>query len=443
METVNPQVYFRGLIDTQTRGEHRGIYSICNAHPRVIRGAMLQAREDGVPLLIESTVNQVNQFGGYTGRRPPGFRDFVWDLADRTDFPRGRIIFGGDHLGPYAWRNEPAEQAMQKACDLIADCVRAGYAKIHLDASMPLRGDPVDRFGGLDAQLVARREARMAAAAERAFQELGGAGGTGGGSAPVYVIGTDVPLPGGIPAEEQAVPITEVEDFEQTIAACNEAFVAAGLEDAWQRVIAVVAQPGVEFGDHQVYEYDRARAKVLIDAARRHSDLLLEGHSTDYQRPELLRQLVEDGVAILKVGPSLTFALRECLFALECMEKEIFGWTYKARLSQLGMFLDKAMRDNPVYWQNYYGGSPQDVYLALKYSLSDRSRYYWQVPMVKDAVDFLIKNLKQVDIPLTLISQYLPRHYLEIREGRLAPEPEELIQASIRLVLAGYSQAIR
>ena len=28
---------------------------------------MLQAAEDGFPLLVESTVNQVNQFGGYTG----------------------------------------------------------------------------------------------------------------------------------------------------------------------------------------------------------------------------------------------------------------------------------------------------------------------------------------------------------------------------------------
>ena len=147
-------------------------------------------------------------------------------------------------------------------------------------------------------------------------------------------------------------------------------------------------------------------------------------------------------MAILGVGPALTFAMRECLFTLESIEKEIFGWTYKARLSQLGMFLDKAMRDNPGYWQSYYSGSPQDVYLALKYSLSDRSRYYWQMPMVKDAVDFLMKNLKQVDVPLTLLSQYLPRHFREIRKGRLTADPEDLINASIRMVLQDYSTAV-
>jgi D-tagatose-1,6-bisphosphate aldolase subunit GatZ/KbaZ len=441
--SVDSQDFFRGLIDSQKRGEPRGIYSICSAHPRVVSAAMVQAQADDLPLLIESTVNQVNQFGGYTGMIPAEFRDFLFSLADRSAFSRGRIIFGGDHLGPYPWRGEPAEQAMRKARELIADCVRAGYTKIHLDASMPLSGDPVDKFGGLDPPLVARRQAEMAATAEAAFRESSRAGGTGAASPPMYVIGTDVPPPGGIQAEQEDVQITRVDDYERTIAACHRAFADAGLEDAWKRVIAVVVQPGVEFGDHVVVEYDRTKAEGLIAAARRHPDLVLEGHSTDYQRPGLLRQLVEDGVAVLKVGPALTFALRECLFALECIEKEIFGWTYKARLSQLGMFLDKAMRDNPGHWRSYYGGSPQDVYLALKYSLSDRSRYYWQVPMVKDAVAFLIKNLKQVDIPLTLISLYLPRHYREIREGRLTADPDELIEASIRMTLQDYSQAVR
>jgi D-tagatose-1,6-bisphosphate aldolase subunit GatZ/KbaZ len=443
MNSMNPQDFFRGLTASQKRGEPRGIYSICSAHPRVIGAAMGQARADDLPLLIESTVNQVNQFGGYTGMTPAAFRDFLFSLADRSAFPRGRIIFGGDHLGPYPWRSEPAGQAMRKARELVADCVRAGYTKIHLDASMPLSGDPVDKFGGLDPDLIARRQAEMAATAEAAFLESSRAGGTGTASPPMYVIGTDVPPPGGVQAEQEAVQITRVDDYERTIAACRQAFTDDGLQDAWKRVIAVVVQPGVEFGDHVVFEYDRTKAEGLIAAARRHPDLVLEGHSTDYQRPELLRQLVEDGVAVIKVGPALTFALRECLFALECIEKEIFGWTYKARLSQLGMFLDKAMRDNPGHWQSYYGGSPQDVYLALKYSLSDRSRYYWQVPMVKDAVEFLIRNLGQATIPMTLISQYLPRHYLEIREGRSAADPEELIGASVRLVLQEYSAAVR
>jgi D-tagatose-1,6-bisphosphate aldolase subunit GatZ/KbaZ len=305
---------------------------------------------------------------------------------------------------------------------------------------MPLGGDEVDSFGGLASDLIALREARLASAAEVAWRASASAG--GGGSPPVYVIGTDVPLPGGIQAQEDAVLVTTADEFEQTVASCRREFEAGGAKDAWNRVIAVVVQPGVEFGDHEVHAYERKQADALIAAAREHPDLLLEGHSTDYQCPEYLRQLVEDGVAILKVGPALTFALRECLFALECIEKEMFGWTYKARLSQLWMYLDKAMRDNPVHWQSYYNGDPQDVQLSLKYSLLDRSRYYWQVPMVKEAVDFLIRNLKRIEIPPALISQYLPRHYRQIREGKLNPDPEDLIDASIRMVLQDYSKAV-
>ena len=50
-------------------------------------------------------------------------------------------MLGGDHLGPYVWRAEPADEAMAKARDLVRDYVAAGYTKIHLDASMRLGGD--------------------------------------------------------------------------------------------------------------------------------------------------------------------------------------------------------------------------------------------------------------------------------------------------------------
>ncbi|MBN2551738.1 MAG: class II D-tagatose-bisphosphate aldolase, non-catalytic subunit, partial [Spirochaetales bacterium] len=434
--------FFTDLIEAQNRGDPRGIYSICSAHPRVIAAAMAQARADELPFLVESTVNQVNQFGGYTGMKPAGFRDFVFAVAGREGFPGERIMLGADHLGPYPWRREAAGQAMQKACELVASCVKAGYAKIHLDASMPLGGDPVDEHGGLEPELVARREAQLAAAAEAACRDSRRAGlELGGGSPPVYVIGTDVPAPGGVQSQAEAAAVTHVRELEQTIASCRREFEAGGLEEAWQRVVAVVVQPGVEFGEHVVYPYERARAGKLISAARRHTGLLLEAHSTDHQRPGLLRQLVEDRFAVLKVGPALTFAMRECLFALESMEKELLGGSYRARLSRLELFLEKAMSDNPSSWQSYHTGSAQEVYLARKYSFSDRSRYYWQVPMVKGAVELLLENMRQVEIPLTLISQYLPRHYREIREGRLNTDPEELIEASIRMVLRDYSAA--
>ena len=119
-----------------------GIYSLCSAHPTVIDCALKEARAAGAPLLIEATSNQVNQFGGYTGMTPDDFRGFVQGIARRVDFPAERLWLGGDHLGPNAWRKEPAETAMEKSEVLIRQYVTAGFRKIHLDCSMACADDP-------------------------------------------------------------------------------------------------------------------------------------------------------------------------------------------------------------------------------------------------------------------------------------------------------------
>ncbi len=428
--------FFPGLVAAQKRGEPRGIASVCSANRLVLEAAMLQASRDGLPVLIESTVNQVNQFGGYTGMTPRDFQSLVASVAASAGFPEERVIIGGDHLGPYPWRAEAAANAMAKSCALAAACVRAGYGKIHLDASMPLGGDPPIPGGGLDPRLAAEREAELAAAAEEAFRDL--PAGQHGAVPPVYVIGTEVPPPGGITSSESAVPVTRVEDFRETVGLCEQAFRDRGLGDAWSRICAVVAQPGVEFGDQEVHEYDPEEAASLCRAARLFPGVVIEGHSTDYQRPAALRRMVEDGVAILKVGPALTFALRECLFSLELIEREMRAGGPLSRLSEA---LEKAMVEDPAHWKGYYTGTEEQKRLARKFSLSDRCRYYWTLPAVQEAVGRLLSNLSAVAIPLTLLSQFLPLHYRSVREGLLSRDPKALLTESVRLVLSGYSSA--
>ena len=164
---------------------------------------MTQAAADGTLLCIESTCNQVNQYGGYTGMTPAGFRDFVAQVAGETGFDPAHVILGGDHLGPYPWRAEPAAQAMAKARDLVRDCVLAGYTKIHLDASMRLGGDPGAPGSPPDDALAARRTAELAAVAEAAWGGL-----PAGSPPPLYVVGTEVPIPGGETAGAAAPAVT-------------------------------------------------------------------------------------------------------------------------------------------------------------------------------------------------------------------------------------------
>ena len=103
---------------------------------------MHQALDDGTPLLVEATANQVNQFGGYTGMQPADFRRFVLAIAHRVGLPPDRVLLGGDHLGPTAWTHLPAAEAMELAQDLVHAYAAAGFVKLHLDASMACADDP-------------------------------------------------------------------------------------------------------------------------------------------------------------------------------------------------------------------------------------------------------------------------------------------------------------
>ncbi len=426
----------RKMIQTHKNEKPVGIYSVCSANPFVLEAAMHQAKEDGSGLLIESTSNQVDQFGGYTGLTPRQFRDFVFNIANTAGLPAGRIILGGDHLGPNAWQNQNSAIAMENARELIRAYVEAGFTKIHLDTSMRCADDPGDPRSLFDTRIVARRAAELCEVAENAAAHR-----SADLSAPVYVIGTDVPIPGGAQEELSSLRITPVNELEETIEITRKAFYERGLHDAWERVLAVVVQPGVEFGDTNVFEYDRTRAHNLSRFIDRYPNLLFEAHSTDYQKKEMLRMMVEDHFAILKVGPWLTFALREAVFGLSHIEDEWVARKKGATVSDIRAVLDRVMLNNPAHWRKHYHGDDHSLAFARRYSYSDRLRYYWPDPSVEKALQQLIKNLQKYLPPLTLISQYLPGQYFAVREGSIENTPADLIRHKIREVLNIYSYA--
>jgi D-tagatose-1,6-bisphosphate aldolase subunit GatZ/KbaZ len=212
------------------------------------------------------------------------------------------------------------------------------------------------------------------------------------------------------------------------------------LEKAWERVLALVVQPGVEFGDASIHPYRREQAAGLKRMIEEHPGLVYEAHSTDYQTPEALRELVEDHFAILKVGPALTFAFREAVFALEWIERELLA-DQPDRFSNLQAVVEREMVEHPAHWIRYYHVSPEEQRIARRYSLSDRIRYYWVRPPVQQALARLLGNLQNQPIPLTLVSQFFPEQYWQIRDGSLANTPAELICGQIRKVVADYQYA--
>jgi len=403
-------------------GRPRGIYSVCSAHPWVLEAAMEQAHADGTHLLIEATSNQVNHQGGYTGMQPEDFRRLVSGIAAVKGFDEARLILGGDHLGPNPWQKLPAAEAMREAERMVEAYARAGFKKIHLDASMACAGEA----GPLTDETIAGRAAVLCAAAEKAS----------GNDRPVYVIGTEVPVPGGATESLTHLHPTSRAAAAKTLAVHKRVFAEKGLAAVWPRVIALVVQPGVEFNHDSVIDYDPASAAHLTELLKTEDGLVFEAHSTDYQRPESYRRLVHDGFAILKVGPALTFAMREALEALSLIEAELVEPERCARLMDV---LERTMTEDRRHWEHHYTGDEQSMRLLRRYSYSDRVRYYWSTPRVKEAVTKLMENLERVEIPETLLSTFLPEQYVAVRAGRLRAEAHALIIDRIRKVLRAYA----
>jgi D-tagatose-1,6-bisphosphate aldolase subunit GatZ/KbaZ len=409
----------------QKEGKPAGIYSCCSANAYVLEAVFERAGMHDAPVLIESTANQVNQSGGYTGMRPADFYDYVMNKADEAGMDRKKVVLGGDHLGPLTWSHLDEEQAMRNTEELVSQYVLAGFTKIHIDTSMRLGGDSTAER--LSDKVIAERGARLCAVAEQSFRQC--LVKHPKAPAPVYVIGSEVPIPGGIQEAEEETGITSPEDCLETYEVFKEVFRNAGLDGAWRRVIGMVVQAGVEFGDTDIYAYDREKARPLMEALDM-LPIVFEGHSTDYQEPAKLRQMVEDGVAILKVGPALTFAYRESLIALECIEKELYQGT-GVHLSGFRAVLEYAMLENDASWKKYYHGDGNAQKFSRCFSLSDRARYYLPVPIVNAAVARLINNLRKGKIPGALISQYMPVQYARVHSGQLAADPEALIRDRI------------
>lgn len=424
------------LVRDQKDGKAAAICSICSSHPLVIEAAIDQGAQDGSIVLIEATANQVNQYGGYTGMKPADFSRMVRRMAAERGLSPERLILGGDHLGPLVWQKEDEAQAMNQAEELIRQYVLAGYSKIHIDASMHLGTDPRDRK--LPVPLSAARAARLARVAADAFMIRQNAEGPAC-QAPVFVIGSEVPIPGGAQEEEdETLQVTTVTDLQETLRAFRTAFAEQGVSALYDQVIAVVVQPGVEFGDSTIHAYNRESASDLVRFMRGQPGLVLEGHSTDYQITGHLQQMAEDGIAILKVGPALTFALREGLVALEHLEKALFPSTTADSLSQFSAILDRVMLRQPGYWKNHYHGDEDAQRLARLFSLSDRCRYYLGDDEVVAAIDRLVQHLSEQPIPLPLLSQFLPEQYWLVRGGQLRPEPLELLKSKVKCEIGRY-----
>ena len=422
------------MMDQRREGKICGIESVCSANEFVLEVALKRSKLFNAPVLIEATANQVNQFGGYTGMYPKDFYEMVLKMAAEIGVPENHIILGGDHLGPLTWQNLPETEAMEKSETLVYQYARAGFTKIHLDTSMKVADDPE---GLLSTETIARRGATLYKAAMKGYEDLKAE--KPDAMRPVFVIGSEVPIPGGAQEAEDTLAVTKPEAFRDTVATYRRVFKEEGIEDGMNDVVAVVTQPGVEFGDDQVFLYDHDAATELCAALNEFPEVCFEGHSTDYQSKECLKRMVEDGIAILKVGPALTYGLRESLFSLSMMEKELVPEEKQARFVET---LEKVMLEKPDNWKKHYHGDEKQLALCRKYSFSDRCRYYIGLPEVVESINKLFENLREYPIPMNMLHQYMPISYIKVRDGIIPLDPRELALDGVVAFMEDYEYAI-
>lgn len=433
----------KNIVRLQKAGKQVGIYSACTSNGLTLRACMQRAKETNTILLIEATANQVDQYGGYTGMKPADFMEFIKKLAAEEDLPMSQIILGGDHLGPLTFAHYDEEKAMAEASELIRQFVLAGFTKIHIDTSMKVASDDPDTR--LSDEVISRRGAELAVVAENAYQEL--LKKNPDAIHPVYIVGSEVPIPGGSQqAVDTGLQVTKVDDFKNTVNIFEKSFHEHGLDEAWKQVIGFVVQPGVEEKDAGCTPYDRSKAVDLMASIKEYPNFVFEGHSTDYQTKYALRELVEDGVGILKVGPGLTFAMREGLFALAYAEKEVYK-DQPEKQSHFMEVLDEAMTKDPKYYAHHYHGTEAEIAYKRKFSFSDRCRYYMPQPEVVAAQEKLFENFKD-GVPLGVLSQFAPIAYTKVREGKLRNDPVSIVKDRVihtvdEYLFASYQEKIK
>ena len=422
------------MMEKRRQGIKCGIPSYCTANELALEIALRRAKMLNQPVLIEATANQVNQYGGYTGMLPKDFYKLVLDMAAAIDLPEQMVILAGDHLGPLTWQNLPEAEAMEKSIELVYQYTRAGFTKILLDTSMKVADDAE---GLLSTEVIARRGATLYKAAIKGYEELKAV--KPDAIRPVFVIGSEVPIPGGAQEAEDSLAVTSVEAFKDTVATYKRVWEEEGVGEGMNDVIAVVVQPGVEFGDDQVFLYDSAAAADLCAALKEFPEVCFEGHSTDYQSAKCLKAMVDAGIAILKVGPALTYGLREALFSMSLMENELVPAEERSNFIDV---LENTMLANPGNWQKHYHGDEKQLHLARKYSFSDRARYYMGQPEVLEAMDKLFTNLNTYKIPLNMLHQYMPLTYAKVRDGELPLEAKELAMDGVTNFMLDYEYAV-
>ena len=234
------------------------LLAVCPNSEAVARAALRAAGLYDAPAVFAATLNQVDLDGGYTGWTPAQFISFVERESQQAGLTVP-VFVGLDHGGP--WTKDihflaglSFDETFDAAKRSVAACLDAGYASLHIDATVDPRLEvevPLD-------EVIERTVELMAFSEDRRLQL---------GRDPVtYEVGT----------EEVHGGMADMERFEAFVRRLATSLTARGLANAWPAFF--VGRVGTDLHTSH-FDVDAARS---LGAIVRPFGSVIKGHYTDY-----------------------------------------------------------------------------------------------------------------------------------------------------------------
>ena len=348
------------------------IPSFCSSNSQVIEILFKFCKFHKVPLLVESTSNQVNQYGGYSNNTPKEFIKKIKKIAEKEKFNKKKLFFGGDHLGPLPWKLHKSREALRRSIRLIRSYINADYQKIHIDTSIKCLND-----NKINNKIVFERTALI-------FRKLN----LDKYKNLFFVFGTEVPLSGGNDKSKiKQTSITQIKEEHKNF---------KNLLKSETNSFALVIEPGMKFMHNNVTK-PIFKNFVIKKKFSKKNNFIFEAHSTDYQQINTLKKLVSNNFKFLKVGPELTYELTRSILFMEKLEKTL---NYKSNFSKV-LYLE--MKKNRKYWLSYFNNKKKTVFDKIVKSKFDRTRYYLERKKVLKAINILKNNINNLELNKILI----------------------------------------
>ena len=343
----------------------KSIPSFCTSNKEVLNSIMVFAKIYNLPLLIETTSNQVNQFGGYSKLTPRKFYNKIMKMTERFNLNKNRVRIGADHLGPLPWAKKNEKIAIKNSIRLFRDCVKTGFKKIHIDTGMNLKNDRK-----LNKNIIIERCRKIYfSCTTDKFKKID------------FIFGTEVPAAGG--SKKFKLMQTSLDSIKDDVKEYKKL----------RKNFSLVIEPGLSFTNNKAYKLNMVSFKKKLKFSKK-LKFFYEAHSTDYQSLGSLKKLVNNNFLYLKVGPEMTYSFMRAVLFLEKLEKKYFF----SKISNIRKIISLEMDKKNIYWKDYYKGNIRKKEFLKFYSLLDRSRYYWTNKKVLSSLTILKKNVNSIKI---------------------------------------------